>query len=208
MDNNMTKRIFWVIVSNIILSVGVTLLKYSNFGMDPFNCMNFGVSQVLGMSHGTYQMIFNFVLFIPIVLLDRSCFGIGAIINMILLGYLIDFETAIATNMGYAAGSISNIPVQIILMILGVVVVAFGVAIYMHCNLGASSWDYLGQLIEKKTNGKLPYKWARIGYDCIAIAIGFLTGATVGIATVIVGFFTGPLVSFFREKVATKLLGY
>ncbi len=85
---DLAKRVIWVILANVILGLGISLLRLSSFGTDPFTCMNLGVSSYLPIGYGTYQMLFNLLLFIPVFILDRKSFGIGALINMLLLGYI------------------------------------------------------------------------------------------------------------------------
>ncbi len=87
---DLAKRVIWVILANVILGLGISLLRLSSFGTDPFTCMNLGVSSYLPIGYGTYQMLFNLLLFIPVFILDRKSFGIGALINMLLLGYIVD----------------------------------------------------------------------------------------------------------------------
>lgn len=87
-------------------------------------------------------------------------------------------------------------------------IAACGCGIYMSCDLGAAPWDRLGQVFEMKSNGKIKYRYVRMVYDCTAIAIGYFTGATVGVATFFFGFFAGPLISFFGEHVGKKVVGY
>ncbi len=206
--NNLIRRILWVMVGNAVLGVGIGLLRLSGFGTDPFTSMNLGISSHLPISYGTYQMLVNMVLIIPIFFLDRKSFGIGALINMLLLGYIVDGWLFIFGLGGITTeGLVGNLAVRVLLMAAGILILCFGCALYMQCDLGAAPWDRLGILIERYTGGKVKYKWARMGYDCLAVVIGFLSGAVVGVATVIVGFFTGPLVSLFRGTVAVKLVG-
>ena len=61
------KRFMYMVLAIIIISLGVSFMRLSNLGTDPFNCMNLGVSSHLPISYGTYQMLFNIVLFIPLV---------------------------------------------------------------------------------------------------------------------------------------------
>lgn len=74
------------------------------------------------------------------------------------------------------------------------------------CGLGIAPYDMIAQLIEDKTHRKIPFKAGRIMTDMICISIGIITGGTMGLATIVVGFFTGPLVSAFRQMVKKKLL--
>ncbi len=201
-NKNLVMRIVLVVLANMILGLGISLLRLAGFGTDPYTCMNLGVSSKLGMSYGTYQMIFNIVLFIPVFILDRKSFGVGALVNMLVLGYFVEFFMFAFGAVGITIeGLAGNLLIQIPILTLGVFVVCFGVALYMFCDLGSAPYDRLGVIIENYSHGKIKFKWARVCLDIFSTVVGFLTGSVIGIGTVIIAFFTGPIVSFFREKV-------
>lgn len=200
------KRIILVFLANMILALGIAILRLSGFGTDPYTCMNLGVSSRLHMNYGTYQMVLNVVLFIPVFILDRKSFGVGALVNMLLLGYFVDFFMYVfalggITIEGLAGSFLMRIPV----LLAGIVVVCFGIALYMFCDLGAAPYDRLSVIIENYSHGKISFRLARICLDVISTAVGLATGSVVGIGTVIIAFFTGPVVSFFREKIIAKV---
>ncbi|MCI8535270.1 MAG: hypothetical protein HFG68_06805 [Hungatella sp.] len=201
-NKNLAMRIVLVVLANMILGLGISLLRLAGFGTDPYTCMNLGVSSKLGMSYGTYQMIFNIVLFIPVFILDKKSFGVGALVNMLVLGYFVEFFMFAFGAVGITIeGLAGNLLIQIPILTLGVFVVCFGVALYMFCDLGSAPYDRLGVIIENYSHGKIKFKWARVCLDIFSTVVGFLTGSVIGIGTVIIAFFTGPIVSFFREKV-------
>jgi len=147
-------------------------------------------------------MIFNIVLFIPVFILDKKSFGVGALVNMLVLGYFVEFFMFAFGAVGITIeGLAGNLLIQIPILTLGVFVVCFGVALYMFCDLGSAPYDRLGVIIENYSHGKIKFKWARVCLDIFSTVVGFLTGSVIGIGTVIIAFFTGPIVSFFREKV-------
>ena len=201
-NKNLAMRIVLVVLANMILGLGISLLRLAGVGTDPYTCMNLGVSSKLGMSYGTYQMIFNIVLFIPVFILDKKSFGVGALVNMLVLGYFVEFFMFAFGAVGITIeGLAGNLLIQIPILTLGVFVVCFGVALYMFCDLGSAPYDRLGVIIENYSHGKIKFKWARVCLDIFSTVVGFLTGSVIGIGTVIIAFFTGPIVSFFREKV-------
>lgn len=201
------KRIILVLLANYLLAFSTALLKLSSCGTDPFSCMNLGVSSVLGVNYGTYQMIFNIIIFIPVFLLDRESFGIGGLINMFLLGYFVDFTTWLFSLGGITVESLEgNLPIRAVLLIVGVILICFAVALYMGCDLGAAPYDRISVIVERLTKGKLPFRFGRIILDCISITIGYLSGSVVGVGTIVIGFFTGPLVSFFRTHMVEPII--
>ncbi len=199
-------RIMWVTVANLILALGIGLLRLSSFGTDPFTCMNLGVSSHLPVSFAVYQMIFNVLLFIPVFILDRKSFGVGALINMLLLGYFVEFFMFLFSGLGITVESAAgNMALRIPALILGILVLCFGVALYMACDLGAAPYDRLSVIAENYSHGRIKYKWARVAQDVISASVGLATGSVVSIGTVVVALFTGPIVSFFRDTTVAKI---
>lgn len=199
------KRAILVTVANMILGLGIALLRLSGFGTDPYTCMNLGVSSHLPVSYGTYQMLLNVVLFIPVLILDRKSFGVGALVNMLALGYFVEFFMFVFSCAGVTIEGLAGfLAVRAVVLVLGVLVVCFGVALYLFCDMGAAPYDRIGVMIDTYSHGAIKFKWARVGMDILSTGIGIMTGSVVGAGTVIMAFFTGPIVSFFKEGVITK----
>ncbi len=199
------KRFMYMVLAIIIISLGVSFMRLSNLGTDPFNCMNLGVSSHLPISYGTYQMLFNIVLFIPLVKLKPSIWGAGAIANMFLSAYCVDGFMAILRYAGITIDAIgSYFWIRVFILLLGIIFMCLGAALYIECDMGIAAYDALGQIIEEKTDGKLKYKMIRIITDCSCIMIGFLTGSVVSVGTIIGAFFTGPLISRIRYVIVEK----
>lgn len=191
------KNITAMILGVIFVGCGVGFLNQSNLGLDPYSCMNYGLSSIIGLSFGTWQMILNFILFIPMIIIAKKYVGVGSFANMIGVGYVAQFVTFIFSTIGYPV--INSIIARVLCLIIGVCTLCFGVAIYTKANLGISPYDALAYIIEEFIHNKIKFKWLRVITDVICVTIGFLTGSTVGISTAIMMFFTGPLVQFFKD---------
>ncbi|MGN0154302.1 MAG: YitT family protein [Lachnospiraceae bacterium] len=202
------RRIGCMILGIVIIGLGVACLRLASFGTDPFSCMNIGVSNHLPISYGTYQAIVNIVLFIPVILINPKSFGLGALFNMLGLGYVVDGWMWIFQKSGITVEGMNTfLIIRAILMIAGIICISFGVALYMKTDLGVAPYDMISQIVEDLTHGKILFKWARVVLDSISMAVGFISGGTFGTATFVVAFLTGPLVSWFREHAAVKLVG-
>lgn len=88
---NFVKRTAAVIVSVITMGFAVSLLINVNMGTDPCSSMNLGVSKQLGLSLGNWLVLFNLLLFIIVIRYDYTKIGIGTLVNMVLVGYSVDF---------------------------------------------------------------------------------------------------------------------
>ncbi|MCR5216560.1 MAG: DUF6198 family protein [Lachnospiraceae bacterium] len=194
-------RFFVMVLGIALLALGIALLRISDAGTDPYSCMNIGLGEnVFHIGYGTMQMIVNILMYIPVLILAPKAFGIGALVNMFCVGYGVDAFTALFRGMGLTMESIADrMEMRILIFFLAILVYCVGVALYIECELGTSAYDMIGVIAEEKSKGKLKFQWVRIFTDFCCIGIGLLTGGAFGIGTFLVGFGTGPIVSFFRN---------
>ena len=132
------------LIGNIIIAIGVSTCRISQMGIDPFTSMTTGISGLLNIPLGVFQGSVNAVLFLVLILLSRSnlkYLNIGAIINMFLLGFFVQF--------------FNNV----------------------YCQLFN-----------------------------VSFLIGFITGGPLGIATIILMFGTGPLISTWNKLVSKPIV--
>ena len=61
-----TARILMMLVGILLIGMCVASYRMSGFGVDPFSCMNLGVSGFVGMSFGTWQLIVNAALLVVV----------------------------------------------------------------------------------------------------------------------------------------------
>ena len=211
MENFKIKYNFKIIIvmclGVFMIGVSVGFNRIANFGTDPFSCMNLGISKYLNtafnlnISYGTCQLIVNLLLLAVMLLTLRRSLGLGTIVNMVGCGYIGDFTVWVFGLLGITTeGMHEYFIIRILLMLVGVLALGFGAALYMHCDIGIAPYDALGPILENGTKGKWKFQWIRISTDVLCVVIGFLCGSVVGVATAITAFFTGPLVTFFRKR--------
>lgn len=201
------KRFLFMLLGNCCIGLASATFRIADFGTDPFTCMNLGVSSHLPIGYGTYQMLVNIVIFIPVIILVRESFGIGALVNMLGIGYISDFGVFLYSRFGLSIESIhAYVPIRVGMVFAALLLLGFGCGIYMESHMGVAPYDMIPQIIDDKTKGRYKFKWARVTEDIICVIIGFLTGARVQFATILVAFGTGPLFAFFREKVAKRIV--
>lgn len=69
----------------------------------------------------------------------------------------------------------------------------------MCAGLGSSPYDALPFIIANHVK-KVPFKIVRMIWDISFMAAGFLLGGDVGIVTVLVAFFLGPVITWVQKK--------
>ena len=173
-----------------ILSMGTTFLRGGNVGLDPFTAVNTGISNKLGIGLGVYQLALNLVIFIFILWLDRKQIGIGTILNMVLVGFEIQWFTTIYHQLfGYRTTFLIVAADTLIGLIL--------------FTLGAAPYDAIAPIITQRT--KLSYRTARITQDVLFMVAAVIAGGPVGFGTIIVAFFTGPLISWWNDHISNPM---
>lgn len=177
---------------------------HAAMGSDPFSTLNLGVSSKLGLSFGLWQAIFNAILLVVIVFVDRSKLGIGTIGNMLLVGFSADIMSGLLTNVLPPAEELGIIP-RVLLTVLGVLMQLIGCSFYVTCDLGMAPYDCISYLVPERT--RIPFRWWRILTDVICVGTGFACGAAIGIGSLIMAFGTGPLLPIFNRYLAAPVVG-
>lgn len=197
---HMARRIVVLILSVTIMGACVSVFDRIQFGTDPASVLNLGVANKLNMLLGTYQMLFYGALLIVVMAMRQWEFiGLGSIANMVLVGYSKDLFDVIFSSMNILNRDAMGMTERICWLVptLGVFMVA--VAFYMVVELGSGPYDAIPQIISKYIK-KIPYAVIRMIYDLSAIAIGWLLGSTVGVVSIVTGFFLGPIIAAIAKK--------
>ncbi len=180
------------------LSVG--LFKQSMFGVDPFQCLCSGLDNVIPIDFGTLYVIINAVLLLLVLVLDKHYIGLGTLINLFLLGYVVEFsENAIFALMGEP-----TMALRIAYLIVGIVALCLASSLYFTADMGVSTYDAIALFLAAKKIA--PFRFIRIVTDLICVGIGFVFGYVPGVGTILSAFFMGPLIAWFNDKFAKPLL--
>lgn len=201
---HMVKRTAIMLLAVIIMGMGVGFFMHAAMGSDPFSTLNLGVSSKLGLSFGTWQVIFNAILLVIIVFVDRSKLGIGTIGNMVLVGFSADVMSSVLTGVLPPAGELGLVP-RVLMTVLGVLMQLVGCSFYVTCDLGMAPYDCISYIVPERT--KIPFRWWRILTDVICVGTGFACGAAIGIGTLMMAFGTGPLLPIFNKYLAAPVVG-
>ena len=207
------RRIAMSLAGVIICAVSVGIFKLAALGVDPFQSLMSGLDALIPIEFGTLYVIVNVVLLLFSLIADRSRIGIATFINLFLLGYITQFSYA------FLQGILPDpsLPIRIACLVIGIVIICFGSALYMTADLGVSTYDAVAIVMSSKWHwGK--FKYIRIITDLVCVAAGctlfVLAGNALGkiptiagAGTIITAFFMGPLIDFFNVKIARPLLG-
>lgn len=206
------RRIMMSLFGVLICAVSVGIFKLAALGVDPFQSLMSGLDQLIPISFGTLYVIVNLILLSFSLLTDRHNIGIATFINLFLLGYVTQFTYDSLQKLFPAP----TLLFRIACLLIGIVIICFGSALYMTADLGVSTYDAVAIVLANKWK-IAKFKFCRIGTDLICVIAGiivFLLGGgtissiptIVGVGTIVTAFFMGPLIELFNEKIARPLL--
>ncbi len=197
MKPRMGRRLVGLFASVFVMGMCVAAFSISGVGTDPCSCMNLGISGKLGISFGTWQMLFNAALLLIVIRFSPEMISIGTLANMILVGYVAEFFMgvfgALVPEQGLTLIQRAMIFVPAMAMFLAVA------SIYMTVDLGFAPYDAVPVILGARAK-RLSPRAVRVIWDVCALSIGFALGSTVGIATLIIGFCLGPASAAARER--------
>ena len=207
-----TKRILMSVLGVIVGGISVGFFKLAAFGVDPFQSFMSGMEKLIPIDFGTLYVIVNACLLLFALVFDKHYINIATMVNLFLLGYVVDFSHNTLLTIFPEASMV----VRIVCFIFGFVVLCFASSLYMTADLGVSTYDAIALILTNKWKlGK--FKYIRIATDIVCVILGavlFILGkgefkdipTFIGVGTILTAFFMGPLIDFFNRKIAIPML--
>lgn len=193
-----------VVIAVIIMGFCLSFLNKTNFGTDPCTLFNLGLSNKLRLSLGNTQALLNCLLFLLIIMFDRSQIGWGTLANMFLVGYSFDFFTWL-NGLWIPDEIYASMAVRIGITIPMLFIFVMAAAVYMAVQLGTAPYDAIAFIVSKKLP-KVPFKAIRMTWDISITILGGLLGSSIGVVTIVMAFALGPVISWIRVNVVEKWL--
>ena len=188
-------RLVFLFCGLTVAHLGVTLFLLANLGADPFNVFVQGLNHLMrgfNLTHGIIHMGLSFMIILVLLVVDRSYIKAGTVICMFCGGPIIDFFMWLLKGLEIeSTGLLIKIPV----LILGCVILAFGMTIVIRSEAGTGPNDLVAVVISEK--GHFNFGLTRVITDSIFVLIGFLMGGKLGIGTIICAFLVGFVADFF-----------
>ena len=209
----MKRRLIMCFAGMLVCAASVGLFKIAVMGVDPFQSLLAGLDCILPVNFGTISLAVNLLILIFTFFADRHYIGFGTVFNLLLSGYIIEYVTKGLEKLFPAPG----LGLRILFLLAGIVIMCLASAVYITADQGVSSYDSIA-LIITQTWKKGQFKYVRILCDFICVASGvtlfFVSGGkfsgigkVIGIGTIVTAFFMGPLIDFFKRKIAEPMLG-
>ncbi|KHF41982.1 membrane protein [Halalkalibacter okhensis] len=169
----------------MVMGLGIALMVHAELGGAPWDVLHIGLTNHFGLTVGTWSILMGFVVLSLTALIMKSWPQIGAFLNMLFLGLFIDlFLWLIPVP--------THILFQYAMMITGILIIGYGIGIYIAPGCGAGPRDSLMLALQIKTGWKVQH--VRVLMEVVVLTIGWLLGGTVFIGTLIFCFGIGSVV--------------
>lgn len=211
------------IIGIIVIAFGVAIIVKANIGIDPwgvfFNAMQttymmFKTSFMPSISFGDSITIISVFIVIIASILAKEKIKWLSIVGGVLLGQFVNVWSSIIQmfvfpNVKISLGIIDFDIIGMMLLVVGIIILSFGVAITIHYPFIMSPVDYLMYALDLKIK-RISYGMIRVISDVSITCVGALiiiltTGDTamtkVGIGTVVMFLITGLVIDKIQQNI-------
>lgn len=178
---------FVFLVGLVIMSLGIVLMIEADLGVAPWDVFHIGLSDNFGLSVGTWTIMAGFCIIALTSFLTKRLPKIGAFVNMMLVGMFIDLFRLIISTPVTLIG-------QLLMLLIGLIVIGYGIGLYIAPDCGAGPRDSLMMAITERTGYKVQY--VRGAMEILVLLIGWFLGGPVHIGTVIFCLTIGHIVGY------------
>lgn len=185
----MRRRLPRLVVGLVLFGLGIAFMVASDFGLGPWEAFHQGVSFHTPVPMGTVGIITGLVvmlLWIPL----RERFGIGTVLNVILIGIVID-----VTRIWLHAPD--SPPLRWTYLIGGIVTIGVGSGLYIGAGLGPGPRDGLMTALARRG---WPIALVRTCIELTVLIGAWVLGGTIGVGTILFAFGIGPLIHVFLPR--------
>ncbi len=180
-------------VGLVFYSIGIVSTVVANLGLAPWDSFHQGLANVFGITFGQASIAVGLLLLLITFLLEEPL-GVGTALNVVVIGIFIDIimkNQLIPYHPSYVY--------RIGLMFFGMWVISVATWLYIGAGLGAGPRDGLMLTIMRKT--KLSVASSRILIEGSVALMGFLLGGGLGLGTVLIFLFMGPILAWWFRVV-------
>lgn len=205
-----SKRYILFIISLFFAALGIAFTKRGELGIAPIS----SVANVLSMKFtfftlGTWLIIWNCILLLGQILILRRNFQPIQFLQVplsFLFGWFTDFGMWIVSFI-----SVNSYPVRLAMVVIGIVILGFGISLAVIANVIMNSGEALVKAISDTINKEFGNMKIAVDISCVILSVvlslAFFNFTVVGIreGTVISAVFTGVCVKFFSRLLKKPL---
>lgn len=184
-SGSLRKRILLFVSGLFVLSFGVVLMIQAGLGVNPWDVLHIGLSQLTGISIGAWVQIVGVTIIILTSILAKQWPQLGMLFNIFFIGWFINL--LLQLNI---IPTFHHFLLQFVILLSGIICMGFGIGMYVASNLGPGPRDWLTLVLVKKTGWSIAK--IRTIIEGTALILGWISGGPIFIGTFLSVFLIGP----------------
>ncbi|MEG0284310.1 MAG: hypothetical protein RR543_04585 [Erysipelotrichales bacterium] len=181
------KRMLILLFGFFLIALGIVIALKGKVGVNPWDVLHQGVALHTGLPIGLVNIIVGMVVLLLGVFI-KVYPGFGTILNIAVIGSIIDVLMKIIPE---ANGFVEGIAFNIV----GSIIMALGVSLYLFTKTGAGPRDSFMLGIMQRY--RIDTKYVKPAIEGVVLIIGIILGGNFGIGTFISLLVTGYMVDVF-----------
>ncbi|MFD2216622.1 MULTISPECIES: YczE/YyaS/YitT family protein [Metabacillus] len=191
-------RILFYLIGLFLMGFGVTLTIKADLGAGAWDALNVGLSNVVGLTVGSWVIIIGVILIFINALIVRGKPKLLAVVTILLIGFSVDFWLIVVMNNVH----LSTLLLQVISLIAGIILIAIGVAMYLQTKFPANPIDQL--MISLHERFQLNFMIAKTIGEVTALILAFILQGPIGVGTIIITFLIGPMIQWINKPMTKR----
>lgn len=192
------KSLFYIL-GLITIGLGITLTIKADLGAGAWDAMNVGLTEMIGLTVGNWVMIVGAVLILSNALIAKEKPDVLAVVTILVLGEVIDFWMLIVLD----SFAVHQFFYQLLTLLVGVIVIAFGAALYLQPKFSLNPVDGFMVALQKRFGLKIGV--AKTITEAFALVMALFIGGPIGLGTVVILVGIGPVIQFFEPKAKSAM---
>lgn len=184
---------FRLFIGFFVVALGMVMTINASIGLAPWDVLHEGISKISGLTIGRANIIIGILIILIDIFLGANI-GWGTLFNMVFIGLFVDF--VMFNNLIPIFNSFFP---SLAMMLLGMLVLGYGVFIYIGAGYGAGPRDGLMVALHQKTNKSI--RFVKNSVELFALILGYVLGGSVGVGTVIMAVGGGYFFQFAFKTV-------
>lgn len=185
--NTFVRDFFVIQIGFLLYGLALSLIVHASLGTGTWLVLEVGVANILKIKIGTMTVLDGFLV-LGIALALRERVGWGTLGNILSIGPWLNFFLDIVPVVK------DNLPLQIGMFLLGILIQGIATAIYIGVDAGAGPRDSLMLAVHRITG--LSVRIARGSIEVIVVTIGWLLGGPAGWGTLAFALLIGPSIQW------------
>ncbi|MEH7390305.1 YczE/YyaS/YitT family protein [Bacillus sp. JJ1474] len=189
----------YFVLGILILTFGISLTIQSDLGTSPFDALLVGLSINVGLTVGSWEIIIAFILICCNSLLKRQRPEVLGLLTAFITGVGIDMWLFLLHNLITPELWFN----KVVCFGIGLVVIGFGTAMYLHTNFAPIPVDRLTLIIQELTKTNIFF--SRTFIYLVFLIMALIFNGPIGVGTLLTVCLGGLILNYFMP-VTKKIL--